>query len=74
MSKRAVVSVLWFAAVWVSYEVIWSVTGVPRLIGPVVAAAVAGFVGADPMRLFHAVPDRTRSTSVATSRTLVGER
>jgi hypothetical protein len=43
---------LWFAAVWFGYEVLWSVTGVPRLIGPVVAFAVAAIVTLDPIQLF----------------------
>ena len=74
MSKRAVVSVLWFAAIWVGYEVVWSVTGAPRLVGPIVASVVAVFVGVDPMRLFHAAPDGDRPTSAPMSRTLAGER
>jgi hypothetical protein len=58
MSKRAVIAVLWFLAVWVGYEVLWSVTGVPRGVGPVIAAAVAGAVTVSLPSLsgVHAVP------------------
>jgi hypothetical protein len=52
MQKRAVASVLWFAAVWVTYEVIWSVTGLPRMIGPVLAATIAAIVAVDPTGWF----------------------
>ena len=52
MSKRALGAVLWFAAVWLGYEVLWSVTGAPRLIGPVLAFAVAAVVTLDPIQLF----------------------
>jgi hypothetical protein len=52
MPKRAVAALLWFAMIWVGYEIIWSVAGVPRPIGPIVAAAVAGFVGLDPVGMF----------------------
>jgi hypothetical protein len=44
MSKRAAIALLWFIAVWVGYEVLWSVTGVPRGVGPIIAAAVAATV------------------------------
>jgi len=52
MSRRAVAALLWFAAVWFGYEVLWSVTGVPRLIGPVVAFVVAALVTIDPAGAF----------------------
>lgn len=60
MSKRAVAAVLWFAAVWVGYEIVWSLTGVPRMIGPIVAATVSAFVTIDPRGLFwpEATPSR----------------
>jgi hypothetical protein len=52
MSKRAVAAALWFAAIWFGYEILWSVTGVPRGIGPVAAFAVSAFVTVDPLRVF----------------------
>jgi hypothetical protein len=72
MSKRALGAVLWFAAVWLGYEVLWSVTGVPRLIGPVVAFAVAAVVTLDPIQLFWpTASDRgPRTGSVEVEQTL----
>jgi hypothetical protein len=52
MSKRAFAAFLWFAATWFGYEVIWSLTGVPRIAGPVIAFAVAAFITVDPLGLF----------------------
>lgn len=63
MSKRAVASVLWFVSIAFAYEVVWSLTGVPRAVGPVLAAVVAAFVAVDPIRLFWP------STSSATRET-----
>jgi len=51
MSKRALGALLWFAAVWLGYEVVWSLTGVPRLIGPIVAFVAAAVVTLDPVGL-----------------------
>lgn len=52
MTKRLIVAFLWFSAAWFGYEVVWSLAGVTRLAGPVVASAVATFVAVDPMTLF----------------------
>ena len=68
MSKRAVAALLWFAAVWVGYELLWSVTGAPRVIGPIVAAAAAGFVTVDPRGVFWARSAPRADHPVATSR------
>ena len=51
MPKRALAALLWFATVWVGYEIVWSVTGVPRTVGPVLASAVAVFVTIDPLAI-----------------------
>ena len=52
MSKRLLASFLWFGAAWFGYEIVWSLIGVPRFMGPVLATAVAAFVAVDPMTLF----------------------
>ena len=52
MLKRATAAFLWFAAVWVGYEIVWSVTDVPRIAGPVIAFTVAALVTLDPLALF----------------------
>jgi len=48
MRKRAIAGVLWFFSIWAAYEVIWSVAGVPRLIGPILGLLGAGIVVVDP--------------------------
>ncbi len=52
MHKRPIAAVLWFAAVWFTYEVIWSVTGVPRAVGPILATAAAAMIAVDPTGWF----------------------
>ena len=61
MSKRAVAGLLWFGAIWFGYEILWSISDVPRMVGPVIGAAVAAFVVVDPIRRFWDAPaDRTQ--------------
>ena len=69
MSKRAMAAFLWFAATWVGYEIVWSLTGVPRLAGPVIAFAVAALVTLDPMALFwsRATSDSAVGRSMGTT-------
>jgi len=50
--KRLVAGPMWFLAFWFMYEVLWSVTGVPRIVGPVIALIVAATVWIDPMHWF----------------------
>jgi len=64
MLKRSAAALLWYAMIWVGYEILWSVTGVPRPLGPVVAAAVAMLVTVDPVHLFW---PRSESASQATA-------
>lgn len=52
MTKRAASALLWFTAMWVGYEIAWSLVGVPRVAGPIIAGAVAAFVALDPLGLF----------------------
>jgi len=52
MPKRALAAFLWFAAAWFGYEIVWSVAGVPRLGGPVVAFLFGAFVTLDPLARF----------------------
>jgi len=61
MSKRILAGFLWFSAMWFGYEIVWSLFDVPRMIGPVIAAAVAAFVAIDPAARFWSIPAR-RST------------
>jgi hypothetical protein len=50
MKKRLLTAVLWFTAVWFTYELVWSVADVPRAIGPVLATAIAIVVAVDVRR------------------------
>ena len=67
MLKLALVGFLWFAAAWVGYEVVWSLTAAPRLIGPALAFGIAAFavarsyqdVGADEAAI-HPTSDSPR--------------
>ena len=52
MFKRALAAFLWFAAAWVGYEIVWSLTDVPRIAGPVIAFTIAALVTLDPLALF----------------------
>jgi len=52
MPKRFAAALLWFSASWVGYEIAWSLTGLPRLWGPLIAFAVAGLVAVDPFGMF----------------------
>jgi hypothetical protein len=75
MLKRSAAALLWYAMIWVGYEILWSVAGVPRPLGPVIAAAVAMLVTVDPVHMFwprsesanQAVTDRTVQTLEGTA-------
>jgi hypothetical protein len=60
MQKRALAAALWFAAVWFTYEVVWSLTGLPRVLGPVLAATIAAVVTVDPTGWFWRRPTASR--------------
>jgi hypothetical protein len=69
MLKRALAASLWFAAVWVGYEIVWSLTDVPRIAGPIVAFTVAALVTLDPLALFwprSAATEGARSNALRT--------
>jgi hypothetical protein len=53
--KRLIAGPLWFMAFWFMYELLWSLTGVPRLAGPVIGLVVAATVWIDPMHWFWPV-------------------
>lgn len=52
MSKRAVAGLLWFFSIWATFELLWSVVGVPRLIGPILGLVAASLVVVDPTGRF----------------------
>lgn len=58
--KRLIAGPLWFISFALMYELLWSLTGVPRIAGPVIALAVGVTVWIDPMHWFWPVAtDRT---------------
>ncbi len=60
--KRLIAGPLWFISFALMYELLWSLTGVPRIAGPVIALAVGVTVWVDPMHWFWPVAqDRTRA-------------
>ena len=73
MSKRMLAATLWFAATWFGYEIVWSLTGAPRLVGPILAFAAAAAVTIDPVHMFWPRRSAVHDESVA-SRSAVGAR
>lgn len=65
--KRLIAGPLWFLAFWFMYELLWSLTGVPRMVGPVVGLVVAATVMIDPMHWFWPGRPSRPSTSIAAS-------
>lgn len=65
MSKRALAALLWFSAGWLGYEIVWSVTGIARMGGPILAFSLAAFVTIDPLGVFWPRGGSTQSASVA---------
>ena len=61
MTKRLAAAYLWYAVIWFGYEIAWTVTGVPRIVGPVLAASVAVFVTIDPFHWFWSRPESSPS-------------
>ena len=61
MPKRALAAFLWFASIWFAYEVVWSLTGLPRVLGPIMGAAAAIVVTVDPTGWFWSRTKPARS-------------
>jgi hypothetical protein len=68
MSKRAVAGFLWFLSIWVAYEVIWSITGAPRPIGPILGLVAASLVVIDPTGRFWGKPMTATAPRLVASR------
>jgi hypothetical protein len=49
MKKRLLATVLWFYATWYGWSILADMVGLPALLGPVVALAVAAVIGLDTM-------------------------
>ena len=55
MVKRIVSAALWFVAAGWGFNLLGLMTGTPSVMGLAFGAAVAAFVGIDPLHLFWAV-------------------
>ena len=58
--KRLIAGPLWFLAFSLMYELLWSLTGVPRMVGPVIGLVIAASVWVDPLHWFW--PARSRGS------------
>lgn len=65
MKKRLTAGSLWFIAIWFGYEIMWSLVGIPRMIGPMLAFVVTSLVVADPAGLFWPAPARKATVARA---------
>jgi hypothetical protein len=72
MTKRAAVALLWYAAIWVGYEIVWSMTGIPRAFGPIIATAVSAFVAVDPAGLFWPKVEKAPRSATSVERVPAG--
>ena len=52
MVKRATAGLLWFVATLWMFNFASAFFGVPSFVGFFVAAAIAGFIGGDPLKLY----------------------
>ena len=50
--KRLIAGPLWFVSFALMYELLWSLTGVPRMAGPVIGLMICAAVWIDPMHWF----------------------
>ena len=63
MKKRLFATVLWFYATWYGWSILADMAGMPGMLGPVVALAVAAVIGLDPM---HRIWTKRPATASAT--------
>ena len=49
MKKRLLAAALWFYVSWYAWSLIAAWLTLPDVLGPLVALAIAGFVGLDPL-------------------------
>jgi len=51
MSKRWFATFLWALTTLCFYELAWSLTGIPRVLGPILAIGVGALIYGDPLHL-----------------------
>ena len=66
MTKRAAAALLWFAGIWIGYEIAWSVADVPRILGPMLAFVGSSLVTIDPFGWFWPRTEQAASSSPVT--------
>ena len=57
--KRLMAGPLWFISFALMYELLWSLTGVPREIGPIIGVMIGLTVWIDPLHWFWPVAAST---------------
>jgi len=55
--KRLMAGPLWFISFVLMYELLWSLTGVPRIAGPVIGLMIGVTVWIDPFHWFWSTPN-----------------
>ena len=65
MKKRLMAGSLWFVAILAMYELAWSLLGIPRPVGPILAFVISALVVADPANLFWPASAPARSQAPA---------
>jgi hypothetical protein len=71
MLKRVAAGALWFVATLWLFNFAGAYLGVPSLVGFVVAAAVGGFIGGDPLKLYWRTQRRTVAVAPVAAREFV---
>lgn len=61
--KRFAAVILWFVSVGAAFEYATLLTGLPSVVGLVVAGLVSAFVGIDPLHLIWRGPSASTETS-----------
>jgi hypothetical protein len=61
--KRLIAGPLWFISFALMYELLWSLTGVPRELGPVIALVIGVTVWIDPMHWFWLASPEASATA-----------
>lgn len=59
MVKRLLAGILWFVATLWLFNFASALLGVPSIVGLLVAAAIGGFIGGDPLKLYWRTQRRT---------------
>jgi len=78
MNKRSVATFLWALTTWCFYELAWSLTGVPRVLGPILAIGIGALIYTDPLHMLWGaksarriarIPDATVPATGTTAKT-----